>query len=274
MKSKTLIKKNKEVTYLEFEIFEEYKNLISVYSSRIGGVSKGVFSSMNLGFSRGDIKEDVDENYKIFSKSLNISYEDMVLSDQWHHTNILEVDESHKGMGIIKERSYEDVDGLITNKANIPLVTFYADCVPLYFYDEINKVIGMAHSGWRGTVLGISDVMIDNFINKYNSKIKNIKVAIGPAICKKCYEVGEDVIEGLNRLPFDISLYYDYNKEKDKYYIDLWEINKRKLVEKGILEKNISVSDYCTKCKSEMFFSHRKHGNDRGTQIGVMMLKE
>ena len=82
MKSKTLIiKKNKEVTYLEFEIFKEYKNLISVHSSRIGGVSKGIFSSMNLGFSRGDIKEDVLENYKIFSKSLNISYEDMVLSD-------------------------------------------------------------------------------------------------------------------------------------------------------------------------------------------------
>lgn len=274
MESKTMkIRNKKNVTYLDFNIYSRYDSLIAVHSTRIGGISEGIFKSMNLGFSRNDRKEDVLENYKIFSEVIGIFHERMVLSDQWHHTNILKVDERHLGMGIVKKREYNDVDGLITNIKDIPLVTFYADCVPVYFYDPIKEVIGMAHSGWKGTVLGIAEVMLNMFKNDYESNVNDIVVAIGPAICKSCYEVGKEVVDGLRDLPFDISDFYEYDSTKDKYHIDLWEINKKMLLELGVLNEHISVSDLCTKCNPELFFSHRGHGNERGTQIGVMMLK-
>ena len=275
MKSKTMrINKKNNVTYLDFGIYKSYSTLIAVHSTRLGGTSEGMFESMNLGFARGDKRESVFENYKLFSNAIGISYKRMVLSDQWHHTHILKVDESHLGMGIMKKREYGDVDGLITDIRNIPLVTFYADCVPIYFYDPKKEVIGMAHSGWRGTVLGISKVMLDMFEGDYESNIEDVVVAIGPAICRSCYEVGKEVVEGLEKLPFNISEFYEYDSSRDKYYIDLWEINKKMLLELGILPRNITVSDLCTKCNPDLFFSHRGHGNERGTQIGVMMLKE
>ncbi len=271
--NKINIKKINNVTVLDFSVYEKFDNLIAVHSTRLGGISKGVFSEMNLGFSRGDDRDDVLNNYKLFASAIDVSYEKMVLSDQWHHTTILNVKKEHQGMGIVKERNFSDVDGLITNVKDIPLVTFYADCVPIYFYDPIKNVIGMAHSGWRGTVAGISKVMIEKFCIDYDSDAGNIIVAIGPSICKSCYEVGKEVVEGLKELPFDISEFYEYKESKKSYYIDLFEINKKMLLELGIKDENISVSYLCTKCNNELLFSHRAHGNDRGTQIGVMMLK-
>lgn len=274
MDSKTMkLIKNKGVKYINFNIYKEFSNLIAVHSTRIGGISEGVFKSMNLGFTRGDKKEYVLENYELFADAINVDVNKMVLSDQWHHTNILKVDESHLGMGIRRKRKYSDIDGLVTDLKDIPLVTFYADCVPIYFYDSKKQVIGMAHSGWRGTVSGISKEMIKIFIRDYKSSLDDIVVAIGPAICKSCYEVGYEVIEGLSELTFNIEEFYTYNKKRDRYYIDLWNINKSMLINLGIKENNISVSDMCTKCNPDLFFSHRGHGNDRGTQIGVMMLK-
>lgn len=274
MLSKTMkIIKNDNVKYLNFNIFKEYESLIAVHSTRVGGISEGIFGSMNLGFSRGDKIEHVLENYKLFSNAIGVSFERMVLSDQWHHTNILRVDESHLGMGIIKKREYGDVDGLVTNIRNIPLVTFYADCVPIYFFDPVKEVIAMVHAGWRGTVLGISNEMMNIMIDEYGSDLKDIVVGIGPSICKSCYEVGAEVVDGLKDLPFSLEGLYSYDGSKDKYHIDLWNINKKMLVELGVSEENIGVSDLCTKCNPELFFSHRGHGNDRGTQIGVMMLK-
>lgn len=265
-----LNKKNK-VNYLSFDLYKDAP-IVAVHSTRIGGVSKGCFSEMNLGFSRGDKREDVLENYKLFCEAIGVDHKKIVLSDQWHHNNIVEVTTSHQGMGIYKERSYKDVDGLITNMSGIPIVTFYADCVPIYYYGPDKKVVAMTHAGWKGTATGIVKDMIKLMVNKYGCCVDLIKIAIGPAVCKACYEVDKQVIDAM---PYHFSeKHYEYYKEKDKYHIDLKNINRDIARDCGVSMENIEVTDCCTKCHPEWFFSHRRHGSDRGTQIGVMMLKE
>lgn len=258
------------VCYLTFEIFENYP-IVAVHSTRIGGVSQGCFESMNLGFSRGDVKEHVLENYRRFAKSINVPVDKMVLSSQYHHNNILNVTPLHHGMGIFKERDYYDVDGLTTKEIGLPIVTFYADCVPIYFYDTKRHMAAMTHAGWRGTASGIVSDLITKWI-KEGSRVEDIKAAIGPAVCFSCYEVTKEVIDVMN-YSFS-SNHYEYYPDKDRYHIDLKGMNRDILIESGVLPENIEVTDYCTKCHPELFFSHRRHGNDRGTQIGVMMLKD
>lgn len=268
------MKKNKvnEIIYLSFEQWENEKDLIAVHSTRIGGVSTGYYSSMNLGFASGDDPVLVHENYKRFAESIHVPLEKLVLSDQWHHNTILEVKEEHGGMGIFKERSYGDVDGLFTMEKNMPLVTFYADCTPIYFYDPKIQAIGMAHAGWRGTASKIVLDMLSCF-KKHGSNMKDIQVGIGPAVCKSCYQVDQKVIDAMV-YDFDIKSYVSYQVEEDRYYIDLKAINKAIILNAGIQEESVEVTHYCTKCHEDLFFSHRRQGNNRGTQIGVMMLKE
>lgn len=118
----------------------------------MGGVSEGCYASMNLSFTKGDDPEKVRENYRRMADMLGMDMERMTLSFQTHTTNVRLVTEEDAGKGIVKERDYTDVDGLITNIPGITLVTFYADCVPLYFVDPVHHAIGLSHSGWRGTV--------------------------------------------------------------------------------------------------------------------------
>lgn len=256
-----------DVRYLTFNIF---KDVLAVHSTRQGGVSKGHFASMNLGFSRGDLRENVFSNYELFASALEVDAHKMVLSHQCHHNNILDVTNEHLGMGIYKDRSFEDVDGLITSIKNLPLVTFYADCVPIYFYDPVEEVIGMCHAGWRGTATMIVKDMIDKMHHQYRCKLKDILIGIGPAICYSCYQVDQEVISAM---PTGLEDYYRYEKAEKKYYIDLKGINKQHLLDVGIDKDHIEVTDLCTKCRPDLFFSHRRHGNNRGTQVGLMMMK-
>jgi len=257
------------VCYLTFDIFKN-DPIVAVYSTRLGGVSRGHFEAMNLGFSRGDQRDHVLENYRLFTSSLDVPMDKLVLSSQYHHNTILDVNESHHGMGIFRDRDFYDVDGLVTDRLGLPMVTFYADCVPIYYYDSKRHVAGMTHAGWRGTASGIVKDMIEKLLSQ-GSDIKDIKAAIGPAVCKDCYEVTGEVIEAM---AYDFSKdYYDYYEDKDRYHIDLKGINKEILIMSGVDEMNIEVTDLCTKCHPELFFSHRRHGNDRGTQIGLMMLR-
>lgn len=266
------MKKNysKEVCYLTFDIFEPYP-IVATYSTRLGGVSEGHFSSMNLGYTRGDLKSHVDENYRRFCEALHVPFSDVVLSSQYHHSNILKVTDEHRGMGVHRKRNFEDVDGLRTDIKGLPLVTFYADCVPVFFYDTENNKIAVTHAGWRGTALGIVRELIQAW-QEEGSQLEHIRVGIGPAICQSCYEVTEEVIDAMN---YEFaSEYYTYYPEKNRYHIDLKGLNKAIIIMSGVKDEHIEVTDYCTKCHPSLFFSHREHGNNRGTQIGLMMLKE
>ena len=141
-----------ETEYLNFPLLEETGLARHLFSTRLGGVSGGIFSSMNLSYTRGDDRAAVDENYRRIAKALGCQVEDIVCSDQTHTTNIRIVEEKDRGKGVLYPKDYTDVDGLITDVPGIVLATFYADCVPLFFIDVEKKAVGLSHSGWRGTV--------------------------------------------------------------------------------------------------------------------------
>jgi YfiH family protein len=199
----------------------------------------------------------------------------MVASHQTHTTNIRRVTAMDKGKGVVYNRDYEDIDGLITNEKGIALATFYADCVPLYFVDVQNHAIGLAHSGWRGTVNRMGACMVKAMEEQFGSRPENIYAAIGPSICQECYEVSEEVAAEFRSWlePAEVDEVLRNGVKPGKYQLDLWRANQIILQKAGIPEKNIEVTDICTCHNPEYLFSHRASEGKRGNLAAVMMLK-
>ena len=184
------------------------------------------------------------------------------------------VTEEERGMGILKPQDYTDVDGLVTNVPGVCLVTFYADCVPLYFVDPVRKAIGLSHSGWRGTVGKIGQKTVEKMQETYGCDPKDMLAAVGPSICQDCYEVSEDVIKEFQD-SFPKSVWRDifYRKENGKYQLDLWKANVYLLKEAGITEEHMAVTNICTHCNSKILYSHREAGDKRGNLCAFLALK-
>lgn len=265
----------KEVTYLTFPILEETGLVRHLFSTREGGVSKGIFSSMNLSYSRGDEKEAVDENFRRIAEVFGASPEQIVCSRQTHTTNIRLVTKEDCGKGTVRETDYEDVDGMITDIPHIILGTFYADCVPLYFVDTRQKAIGLAHSGWRGTVERMGEQMLQAMKNAYGTRPEDVVAAVGPSICQACYEVSEDLAEAFRqKAPGEWKLILQEGKEKGKYQLDLQKANQLILIHAGVPGRQIAVSDICTCCNSSVMFSHRASMGKRGNLGAFMELRK
>lgn len=268
-------RKSEGVPYLSFPILEETGLVKQGFSTREGGISQGKFSTMNFTFTRGDNPDHVMENYKRMAAALGVDMGKMVLAYQTHTTNVRLVTEKDAGKGITKERDYIDVDGLITNVPGITLVTFYADCVPLYFLDPVKKAAGLSHSGWRGTVNRMGEVTVKRMEEEFGTKPPDLIACIGPSICQNCYEVGGEVA-GEFKKAFDRKYWKDLLKEEEngKYLLNLWKANELVLLEAGIKKENIEVTDICTHCNPKRFFSHRAMGNERGNLAAFLGLKE
>lgn len=262
------------VPVIKYDIFNQYSELIHGFSTRMGGVSKDHLSSMNLSFSRGDDKENVIENHRRFGEALGYDSTRLVFSDQVHDISIKKVTSLDVGKGITIDSDIKNIDGLVTNESNIPLITFFADCVPLYFYDPANKVIGLAHSGWKGTVAKIGTKMIEIMTKEYGSNPEDIICAIGPSICKSCYEVSQDVAVAFKDAYSEeeyTSMIVD--KGNEKFLLDLHMACKYNLLNAGVMPEHIAMPDLCTCCNSSVLFSHRASNGMRGNLAAVMMLK-
>lgn len=261
----TELKEKNHVPYIQFKNLSATGIVKHGFSTRKGGVSTGIFSSMNLNFKRGDDPDAVLENYRRMAAALNMRVEDMVLSDQTHTTNVRVITEEDRGKGILRPQDYSDVDGMITNVPEIVLVTSYADCVPLYFVDPVRKAIGLSHSGWKGTVGHIGQKTVWKMHEVYGSEPKDIVAAIGPSICQSCYEVSDDVAEAF-RANFTADEAADIllDKGNGKYQLDLWKANWYVLTDAGILTEHLSVTDLCTACHPDLLWSHRKTNGQRG----------
>lgn len=258
---------------VEVVLFKRLQELDFVrhgFSTRIGGTSQGRFNSMNLGVKTADAPENILENTKRFCQALGINFEDLVISDQVHESMIKVVDEKDKGKGFIRPRDYEGIDALITNVPGVPLITYYADCVPLLIADPMKRAVGLAHAGWQGTVLKIGKKTIEKMITEYGSRAEDILVVIGPSIGQCCYEVSENVIEKFN-MNFTQHENFVISKGEGKYMLDLWEANQIALKEIGVLERNIIKSEICTACNLHQFYSHRKEA-DTGRMASVIQL--
>lgn len=260
-----------KVPLIKYDLLEKTGLVEHGFSTRKGGVSKGYFSTMNLSFTRGDDTDLVRQNYSIIGAELNMPMERMVLSAQTHTTNIRIVSEKDAGKGVVREKDYEDVDGLMTNIPQLPLVTFYADCVPLFFLDPVNKVIALSHSGWRGTVQKMGKVTVEKMQSEYGSNPEDILSCIGPSICQKCYEVSEDVADEFKSAFNNSDMMY--KKENGKYQLDLWKANEMVLQEAGIRKCNIENREICTCCNKDVLFSHRATDGKRGNLAAFMMLR-
>jgi len=263
------------VPYLSFPMLEKTGMVIQGFSTKFGGVSQGKFATLNFTFTRGDNPDHVMENYRRMAAVLGVDEKRMVLSYQTHTTNVRLVTEEDAGKGIVKERDYKDIDGLITNVPGITLVTFFADCVPLYFLDPVHKAIGLSHSGWRGTVSRMGAVTIDKMKEAYGTRAEDLLVCIGPSICGDCYEVGEEVALEFKKA-FAKENWNQILREKDngKFMLDLWKANEILLKEAGVKPEHIQTTDICTHCNSDYLFSHRTCGNERGNLAAFLSLKE
>ena len=263
-----------ETPYLEYPLFRNTGIVRHGFSTRLGGVSQGCWSSLNLSFDRGDDPEAVRENFRRIGVAIGVKPEDMVLSRQTHTTNVRVMTEQDRGKGMTRERDYTDVDGMITNVPGLCLVTSYADCVPLYFVDPVRKAIGLSHSGWRGTVGKIGKETVRLMEKEFGSDPSDILAAVGPSVCMDCYEVSEDVIRKV-REAFDEELWPElfYEKPDGKYQLDLWKANESIFLESGILPEHIAVTNVCTHCNSQILYSHRTSGNRRGNLCAFLALK-
>lgn len=260
------------VQYLSAPCFEKFKNLKHCFTTRIGGVSLEPFNSLNLGINTQDKDENVIENYKIISDSLNINVNDIVISNQVHKDDILIVDESYKGNHFFLDRKVKNIDALITNKKNIAIVTLYADCVPIMIYDKGKNIIALAHAGWRGTVKKIGKKVLKKLKEEFNSNMEDCIALIGPSIGKCCFEVDEPVVNEFKKVFEKEYLNFTTSTSNDKYMIDLWEANKISLLEAGLPEANIIISNICTKCNNDILYSYRNENGNTGRMAAIMQL--
>lgn len=262
---------------VESPLFQRETGLQHGFSTRKGGVSKEHLASLNLSFSVEDAKENVLENFRRIGERFGKTPEDFVLSKQSHETKVLKVGRKDRGKGITKDRDYEGIDALITDEKGIILSCFSADCVPILFYDPIHKAVGACHSGWRGTKGKILQNVVEEMRQHFSSNPAEILVAIGPSICKEQYVVSEDLA-----LSF-LEDYPDLGEDtaspiqrisKDKFQLDLWDLNRRIALDCGIKEEHISISGYCTMENPELFFSHRYSQGKRGLQGAFICLQD
>ena len=264
---RVLVEKEKNgVKYLSFPTLEKTGIVKQLFSTRAGGVSEGIFSTMNFSFTRGDRKEHVLENYRRIAEILGCRLEDFVCADQTHTTNIRVVGREDGGKGVVRQKDYADIDGLITNEKGIVLVTFFADCVPLYFVDPVKKVIGLSHSGWRGTVNRMGERTITKMEDVFGCRREDLITAIGPSICMSCYEVGEEVAEEFQAAFPKEAEQREILKKKEngKYLLNLWKANYYIMANAGVRPENIAVTDIYTCCNADELFSHRKSMGKRG----------
>ena len=268
----TNIKYNHGIPYISFNALEKYTWLKHGFSTRYGGVSENELATMNLGFSRGDLEENVIKNHEIIADTIGFDAKNIVTSHQTHTTNVRLVTQDDCGKGIYVPRDYENIDALITNEKDVVLATYFADCVPLFIVDRKNKAIGLAHSGWKGTVNKIGLNTIEHMKQEFKTKPENIVACIGPSICKKCYEIGEDVAVHIKEaFPENYEEVLE-EKHNGKYQLDLWKCNELIFLQAGVMKENIHITDLCTCCNLETLFSHRGHNKKRGNLAAFMTI--
>ena len=272
----TYLETTGEVPMLRFRADREADWLGLAFSTRLGGVSSGHLSSMNLGWDRGEPRENVCENYKRICRAMGVNDQKLVLSDQVHDKKVCYVDESFAA-GEEMTKKLQGIDGLVTDIPGLVLATSYADCVPLFFYDTRCRLIASSHSGWKGTVLKIGEATLET-MQERGSRLEDIHVVIGPSICQECYEVSEDVAKQFHTA-YGEECCRDILKKgrniqgEQKYQLDLWAANWHQLVKAGISPSHVHISGVCTCCNHELLYSHRYTNGKRGNLNGFLYIK-
>jgi YfiH family protein len=244
------------------------------FTCRLGGVSRGEFSSLNLAFHVGDDPELVRKNRKKVMDLFGQSMDALVAAEQVHGCHVQAVDFRDMGRGSTSlETAIPGTDALMTDKPGIMLSTYYADCVPVFFLDPVNRVIALAHAGWKGTLQSIAAETVRKMTGVYGTDPASCLAAIGPAIGPCCFIVDKPVFDQFNRAVDGLERFCTA-RGAGTWSVDLPEINKHQLVQSGLQPENITLSGLCTSCRTDIFFSHRKENGKTGRQAAILMLKE
>lgn len=254
---------------LEFLRAEEIE-AAHCFTTRYGGVSQGHLGSMNMGTHRGDKPENVLENYRILGKAIGFKPEKAVLTRQTHTDIVRRVGKEEWGAGLFAPELSE-CDALITDQPGTALVIFAADCTPILFHDPVTGAVGAAHAGWRGTASGIAGKTVDAMVAAYGCRREDIRAAIGPNIGQCCFETDRDVPDAMLQSVGQEAERFILPKN-DKYYVNLKALNALHLQRAGV--RSITVSEDCTACQPERFWSHRRVGDMRGSQGAIIVCKE
>ena len=266
--------------FISFTPFKniEFSFMTHGFSTRLGGVSEGIFESLNFASGRGDDPDNILENFKRIGVSLgDIPAKDMVYAKQTHTVNVLHVTEKHRGMGVTRERDFDNIDALVTDTPGVCLVAGFADCIPLFFADPVKQAIGLAHSGWRGTIGNIAAATIKKMTEDFGCNPKDISAYIGPGICRDHYEVSKDVAdEFIEKYSWEGSfeVVTPIPGSDEKYLLDLHHACYINILRSGVPSEKIFLTDICTCCNPDLLFSHRFTGGRRGGLCGFMMKKD
>ncbi len=231
---------------------------MSLYQSKFFFTSK---QDGNLAFHVGDDPQKVTHNHQLLSKKHSYNLETLVHMKQIH-SDIVHIIDKYNNF-----KNPPTCDALITDKPNIPLMVMVADCTPVLFYDQHSSVIAGAHVGRAGAFKNIVKNVVDSFVDQFNSDPKNIKIEIGPSICKECYEVGAEIYKEAS----DLGLGFAIEKKENKFYLDVNKIILKQLNSSGILEKNINILKECSSCDQQNYYSYRRDGQT-GRFAGVIVL--
>jgi len=241
------------------------------FSTRIGGVSTGIYESLNLGMNRGDDKDKVIRNWDIFLEEAGIVNRSFVCGNQVHGNNV-HIASANDLRPAYGPGELIQADGYVTNEPGVPLAIFTADCVPLLLEDSVHGVIGCVHSGWRSTVADIEGEAIKKMLS-LGAFTSDIHIAIGPAIDRCCFEVGSEVIEAVEKLIGPASSLYEL-KPNGKYMLDLRGVVKERFIQCNIPSENIELVGGCTMCNPGRYFSHRYSNGSRGSLACVIEISK
>lgn len=265
-------KTDRGVSYLVSEGMEAAGGIAHGFSTRAGGVSEGMWASLNLGVNRGDDPDHVRENYHRFFTAAGVDEGRLVMSNQVHGDCVRVVTSADWKSDPYGKVSYE-ADGLMTATPGVALVIFTADCIPVLLYDPVRRVIAAVHAGWRGTAGGIVTRAVEKMEDVYGCDPAHILAAIGPGICPECFETHEDVPNAMMAALATPVLQHIQIKENGKFAVDLKGINALRLEQAGLDPANIAVCGECPSCLGEKYWSHRKCGNNRGSMAAVIQLR-
>lgn len=240
------------------------------FTTRFGGVSKGYLESLNLSTTRGDVHENVAENHRRLAAALGYRTERLVLANQIH-TDIVRVVTEKDCLGSVSHPDYPACDALVTATPGVALMVFTADCTPILFHDPVTGAVGAAHAGWRGTAAGIAAKTIETMVQAFGSRPEDIRAAIGPNIGKCCFQTDRDVPDAMAAALGEETAPY-IQPAGEKFFVDLKGINALWLRRAGV--KNIEISEECTACAPNRYWSHRVTGGQRGSQAGVILCEE
>lgn len=254
--------------YLHIEKWQRMNDRLKAgFTTRNGGNSQRPFDTFNLGLHVPDRKADVISNRRKLAKDLSIELESWVSGEQIHQTNVHIVKAEDRGKGATSySSSLANIDGIVANRSDVLCTAFFADCVPLYFFDPDTEYIGIAHAGWKGTVHRIGEKMVDTFKAAGTDPAK-LLVAIGPCISRDVYEVDKHVIDHIPEHFRQESL---IPLENNHFLLDLKQLNKENLLQQGVLPHNIDITNYCTFHDEALFFSHRRDRGKTGRMLGYI----